>query len=89
VTVLKPKDKPLTSLSNDIHLTILKKLFTSTLSVKYTDLVDLLMQAYATEGYKRGTNGVKDLLKAMMNKKIVTHDKDGYNFHPEILDVDD
>ena len=47
------------------------------------------MQAYATEGYKRGTNGVKDLLKAMMNNKIVTHDKDGYNFHPEILDVDD
>lgn len=89
VTVLKPKDKPLTSLTNDIHLTILKKLFVTSLSVKYEELVEQLMTAYASDGYKRGKNGVKDLLKALMNKNIITHDNNGYHFHPEILGDND
>lgn len=89
VTVMKPKDKPLTSLTNDIHLTVLKKLFETSLSVKYEELVDLLMKAYASEGYKRGRNGVKDLLKALMNKNIITHASGIYQFHQEILSTDD
>ena len=89
VTVLKPKDKPLTSLTNDIHLTVLKKLFETSLSVKYEELVDLLMKAYASEGYKKGRNGVKDLLKALMNKNIITHASGIYQFHQEILSTDD
>ena len=89
VTVMKPKDKPLTSLTNDIHLTVLKKLFETSLSVKYEELVDLLMKAYASKGYKRGRNGVKDLLKALMNKNIITHASGIYQFHQEILSTDD
>lgn len=89
VTVMKPKDKPLTSLTNDIHLTVLKKLFETSLSVKYEELVDLLMKAYASEGYKRGRNGVKDLLKALMNKNIITHASGIYQFHQEFLSTDD
>lgn len=89
VTVIKPKDKSLTSLTNDIHLDVLGQLFSSSMSVKYEELVGQLMQAYATAGYKRGKNGVKDLLKALMNKNIITHDNDGYNFHPEILSEND
>ena len=89
VTVLKPKDKPLTSLTNDIHQTVLNKLFETSLSVKYEELVELLMKAYASEGYKRGKNGVKDLLKALMNRNIITHASGIYQFHPEILCTDD
>lgn len=89
VTVLKPKDKPLTSLTNDIHQNVLKKLFATSLSVKYEELVKSMIQAYTAEGYKRGKNGVKDLLKALMNKNIITHDNQGYHFHPEILATDD
>jgi len=89
VTVLKPKDKPLTSLTNDIHQNVLKKLFATSLSIKYEELVKSMIQAYSAEGYKRGKNGVKDLLKALMNKNIITHDNQGYHFHPEILATDD
>ena len=52
-------------------------------------LVEQLMTAYASDGYKRGKNGVKDLLKALMNKNIITHDNNGYHFHPEILGDND
>ena len=48
-----------------------------------------MMTAYASDGYKRGKNGVKDLLKALMNKNIITHDNNGYHFHPEILGDND
>ena len=57
--------------------------------MKYEELVDLLMKAYASEGYKKGRNGVKDLLKALMNKNIITHASGIYQFNQEILSTDD
>ena len=85
VTVVKPKDKPLTSLTNDIHLMVLKQLFDGTKAVRYQELVDIMSKAYAKEGYQRGINGVKELLKLLKENDVITHNENGYTFHPEKL----
>ena len=85
VTVVKPKDKPLTSLANEVHLTVLNQIFDGVKSVKYLELIDLMVKTYAKEGYQRGINGVKELLKVLKENHVITHDDNGYTFHPEKL----
>ena len=85
VTVVKPKDKPLTSLANEVHLTVLNQIFDGVKSVKYLELIDLMAKTYAKEGYQRGINGVKELLKVLKENHVITHDDNGYTFHPEKL----
>lgn len=82
VTVVKSKDVPLTSLSEDIHQEILGEYFGSHVPpAKYTELVDTLRMVYAGKGYKRGTNAVKALVKRLMEKEVLTKDPDGYHYH--------
>jgi repressor of nif and glnA expression len=47
--------------------------------------VKAISQAYAQEGYKRGDNAVKDMLKIFCERKLITKDKDGYHYHPALL----
>ena len=51
----------------------------------YLELVKAISQAYAQEGYKRGDNAVKDMLKIFCERKLITKDKDGYHYHPALL----
>lgn len=89
VTVVKQKDKPLTSLDDDIHQTILSKLFDEHTPIKYEEMVNLLSDGYAAEGYKRGKNGVKDLLKQLTNKSIITRNESGYHYNPDLFNTSD
>ena len=82
VTVVKSKDVPLTSLSEDIHQEILGENFASHVPpTKYTELVDTLRMVYADKGYKRGINAVKALVKRLMEMDVLTKDRDGYHYH--------
>lgn len=83
VTVIKPKDKPLTALDEDVHTNVLRKIFKQHKPERYTDMVSLLIEGYSSAGYKRGNNGAKDLLKALSSKKIIVKGKNGYEYHPE------
>ena len=83
VTVIKPKDKPLTALDEDVHTNVLRKIFEQHKPERYTDMVSLLIEGYSSAGYKRGNNGAKDLLKALSSKKIIVKGKNGYEYHPE------
>ena len=85
VTVVKPKDKPLTSLPDDVHTMVLQKLFSKSTPQKYVDLVKALSEAYAEEGYKRGENAVKEMLKIFNERKLITREKDGYHYHPTLF----
>lgn len=86
VTVVQPKEKPLTSLDVSIHFEILQEIFDrDQIPNKYNDLVNLLSEGYAAAGYKRGKNGVKDLLKTLAAKEVITRHPEGYQFHPELL----
>lgn len=87
VTVVKQKDKPLTSLDDEIHQTVLEKIFEQCTPEKYEELVTLLSEGYAEEGYKRGKNGVKDLLKQLTNKEIITRDTSGYHYNPDLFNA--
>ena len=44
-----------------------------------------MSKAYAKEGYQRGINGVKELLKVLKENDVITHNENGYTFHPEKL----
>jgi hypothetical protein len=44
-----------------------------------------MAKTYAKEGYQRGINGVKELLKVLKENHVITHDDNGYTFHPEKL----
>lgn len=82
ITVIKSKDVPLTSLSEDIHQEILGESFGSHVTpIKYLELVGTLRMVYAEKGYKRGTNAVKALVKRLMEKDILTKKKDGYQYN--------
>ena len=83
VTVVKPKDKPLTALEENVHLSVLKKIFDENRPDRYNDLVSLLIDGYTLAGYKRGRNGAKDLLKALSTKRIIVKGKNSYEYHPE------
>lgn len=85
ITVVKPKDKPLTSLPDDLHAKVLRTVFEGESPQRYLELVKAISQAYAQEGYKRGDNAVKDMLKIFCERKLITKDKDGYHYHPALL----
>lgn len=85
VTVVKPKDKPLTSLPDDVHTMVLQKIFSKSTPQRYVDLVKALSEAYAEEGYKRGDNAVKEMLKIFNERKLITKEKDGYHYHPTLF----
>ena len=82
---VKPKDKPLTSLPDDLHAKVLRTVFEGESPQRYLELVKAISQAYAQEGYKRGDNAVKDMLKIFCERKLITKDKDGYHYHPALL----
>ena len=85
ITVVKPKDKPLTSLPDDLHAKVLRTVFEGESPQRYLELVKAISQAYAQEGYKRGDNAVKDMLKIFCERKLITKDKDGYHYNPALL----
>ena len=85
ITVVKPKDKPLTSLPDDVHTMVLQKIFSKSTPQRYVDLVKARGEAYAEEGYKRGDNAVKEMLKIFNERKLITKEKDGYHYHPTLF----
>lgn len=86
VTVVKPREKSLVSLDNDIHQEILGKAFSENTPVKYNDLVTIVSNAYEAAGYKRGMNGIKDLIKLLSSKGIIVKDDNGYAYKSECFE---
>lgn len=86
VTVVKAREKALVSLDNDIHKEILGKMFDEFTPSKYNDLVRIVSKAYEDAGYKRGTNGVKDLIKLLSTKGILEKTEEGYSYKSERFD---
>lgn len=78
VTVVKRREKSLVSLDNEVHQEILSKAFKSNSPTRYSDLVEMVSRAYEDAGYKRGTNGIKDLLKLLSGKGIIVKQDDAY-----------
>ena len=86
VTVVKPREKSLVSLDNDVHKEILCKLFEEHAPSKYSELVELVSQAYEAAGYKRGMNGIKNLLKLLSSKGIIVKENNVYTYKSECFD---
>ena len=82
VTVVKPREKSLVSLDNEVHKEILCRLFEEHAPSKYSELVELVSQSYEAAGYKRGMNGIKNLLKLLTSKGIIVRDGDVYAYKP-------
>ena len=80
---MKRQEKSLVSLDNEIHQEILSKVFEKNSPTRYNDLVNSVSQAYEAAGYKRGINGIKDLLKLLTGKGIIVREKDGYVYKSE------
>lgn len=78
VTVVKRREKSLVSLDNEVHQEILSKAFKKNSPTRYSDLVEMVSRAYEDAGYKRGTNGIKDLLKLLSGKGIIVKQGDTY-----------
>lgn len=78
VTVVKRREKSLVSLDNEVHQEILSKAFKNNSPTRYSDLVEMVSRAYEDAGYKRGTNGIKDLLKLLSGKGIIVKQHDAY-----------
>ena len=87
VTVVKPREKSLVSLDNEIYQQVLGKLFEEHSPSKYSELVELVSQAYEAAGYKRGMNGIKNLLKLLSSKGIVVKEGEGYVYKSESFDI--
>ena len=83
VTVVKPREKSLVSLDNEVHQEILGKVFEENTPTKYNELVDVVAQAYEAAGYKRGMNGIKGLLKLLTSKGIIVKEENGYAYKSE------
>ena len=83
VTVVKRREKSLVSLDNEVHQEILSKAFKKNSPTRYSDLVEMVSLAYEYAGYKRGTNGIKDLLKLLSGKGIIVKQGDTYIYKPE------
>ena len=86
VTVVKPREKSLVSLDNEVHQEILSKVFEENPPTKYNELVDVVAQAYETAGYKRGMNGIKGLLKLLTSKGIIVKEENGYAYKSECFE---
>ena len=83
VTVVKRREKSLVSLDNEVHQEILSKAFKNNSPTRYSDLVEMVSCAYEDAGYKRGTNGIKDLLKLLSGKGIIVKQDDAYIYKSE------
>lgn len=83
VTVVKRREKSLVSLDNEVHQEILSKAFKNNSPTRYSDLVEMVSRAYEDAGYKRGTNGIKDLLKLLSGKGIIVKQDDTYIYKSE------
>ena len=83
VTVVKRREKSLVSLDNEVHQEILSKAFKNNSPTRYSDLVEMVSRAYEDAGYKRGTNGIKDLLKLLSGKGIIVKQGDTYIYKSE------
>ena len=83
VTVVKRREKSLVSLDNEVHQEILSKAFKNNSPTRYSDLVEMVSRAYEDAGYKRGTNGIKDLLKLLLGKGIIMKQDDAYIYKSE------
>ena len=86
VTVVKPREKSLVSLDNEVHQEILGKVFEENTATKYNELVDVVAQAYEAAGYKRGMNGIKGLLKLLTSKGIIVKEENGYAYKSECFE---
>lgn len=86
VTVVKPREKSLVSLDNEVHQEILGKVFEENAPTKYNELVDVVAQAYEAAGYKRGMNGIKGLLKLLTGKGIIVKEENGYAYKSECFE---
>ena len=86
VTVVKPREKSLVSLDNDVHKEILCKLFEEHAPSKYSELVELVSQAYEAAGYKRGMNGIKNLIKLLSSKGIIAKEGNVYTYKSECFE---
>jgi hypothetical protein len=82
-TVVKRREKSLVSLDNEVHQEILSKAFKKNSPTRYSDLVEMVSRAYEDAGYKRGTNGIKDLLKLLSGKGIIVKQGDTYIYKSE------
>ena len=87
VTVVKPREKSLVSLDNEVHQEILSKVFEEKPPTKYNELVDVVAQAYEAAGYKRGMNGIKGLLKLLTSKGIIVKKENGYAYKSECFEI--
>lgn len=87
VTVVKPREKSLVSLDNEVHQEILSKVFEENPPTKYNELVDVVAQAYEAAGYKRGMNGIKGLLKLLTSKGIIVKKENGYAYKSECFEI--
>ena len=87
VTVVKPREKSLVSLDNEVHQEILSKVFEEKPPTKYNELVDVVAQAYEAAGYKRGMNGIKGLLKLLTSKVIIVKKENGYAYKSECFEI--
>ena len=85
VTVVKPREKSLVSLDNEVHQEVLGKLFEENTPTKYNDLVNVVAQAYEAAGYKRGLNGIKGLIKLLTSKGIIVKEENGYAYKSELF----
>lgn len=83
VTVVKRREKSLVRLDNEVHQEILSKAFKNNSPTRYSDLVEMVSRAYEDAGYKRGTNGIKDLLKLLSGKGIIVKQDDAYIYKSE------
>lgn len=83
VTVVKRREKSLVSLDNEVHQEILSKAFKNNSPTRYSDLVEMVSRAYEDAGYKRGTNGIKELLKLLSGKGIIVKQDDAYIYKSE------
>ncbi len=86
VTVVKPREKSLVSLDNEVHQEILGKLFEENTPTKYNDLVNVVAQAYEAAGYKRGLNGIKGLIKLLTSKGIIVKEENGCAYKSELFE---
>ena len=86
VTVVKPREKSLVSLDNEVHQEVLGKLFEENTPTKYNDLVNVVAQAYEAAGYKRGLNGIKGLIKLLTSKGIIVKEENGYAYKSKLFE---
>ena len=69
-----------------VHKEILCRLFEEHAPSKYSELVELVSQAYEAAGYKRGMNGIKNLIKLLSSKGIIVKEGNVYTYKSECFE---